>query len=578
MVENLGFGALSCSEGAENERGSGFQSFCDEAVRFTHAYSPSVMSQATLGSILTAKYPFANGLRTNGVKALSAKEETLPEVAFENGYRTAFFSGGPPLWRRSGLNQGFDTFDDAVPISLKHIYRSASEMMKIFLSWQEQESTHGHFLSFLYLPDLQFIDAPTMNDIGEQRESSYSSQFDAVDDALNRLVKEMKRRKIWDSTAVFLVGLQANAVGPHPEELPAMSLFSESTRTTLMIKPPRKTRGGATVFNWKIDANVSLADVGMTLFDLIGAARPDQSDAVAPLYSLRSALVGPQPDWPAERMILSESAWAEWRGVGTVRGAARQGPHLYLFDEPEKLFNTLTDTSELAPVRNSDESARIMKAKYSSLLASLGYKPWKPLSRNFIEKSAIARELWRDREPGPELLSRLRAAAENDPTDTELRAWRATWALRSEDWTELKAVADQLPLQPLWAFLAEKNLGEKAILPDEICLQFLKAPQPLLNPILPKKCRVDGLSDLFEWMNESSPEMMRNKAMEQFLRFFTSRSLAERVAENNQVVGLRWDSVSLAGAPDMIDLILALPELKKYKAILRAHLLADERL
>src|SRR4051812_44820860 len=58
LVENLRFGSFSCGEGSESGRPQGLRAFCDEAVRFTHAYTPSVLSQATIASIITAKYPF----------------------------------------------------------------------------------------------------------------------------------------------------------------------------------------------------------------------------------------------------------------------------------------------------------------------------------------------------------------------------------------------------------------------------------------------------------------------------------------------------------------------------------------
>ncbi len=581
LVENLGFGALSCGDEAEHQRGSGFQTFCDESVRFTHAYSPSVLTQATLASILTAKYPFSTNLRTNGAKAISAKEESVAEIAYRHGYKTSFFSGGPPVWRRAGLSRGFDLFDDNVPLSAMRLYRPASETVRLFLNWQENEAPRGRFFSFLYLPDLQFNlqfnDAPPTIDSSEVRESSFGDQFETIDESLGRLVTEMKRRKIWDSTAVFLVGLQGEAADAREGEVPSSNLFSESTRTTLMIKPPRKTHGGANVFNWKIDANVSLADVGMTLYDLLGEKISVSFDAVAPLVSLRTVLLGPQPDWPAERLIFSESAWPEWRGLGTIRAAARQGPYLYIYDEHEKLFNTLTDNAELVSLRNSDPAAAEMKMKFAGTLSSLGYHPWRALSRNAVEKAEIARDLWRHRTPSSETLNRLRDASGRDPADTQLRAWRANWAVRTEDWTDLKAVASQLPLQPSWAFLAEKNLGERAIVPEDVCLQFLKSAQAFTRPEMNKKCRVEGLADLVEWMNESNSEAVRVRAMEAFLHFMISREYFSRVAETNQVVGLKWDSVSLTDAPDTIDIILALPEMKKIKATVRNHLLVEGR-
>ena len=88
FVENLGFNSFSCSESAESGRRAGLQTFCDEGVRFTHAYTPSTLSQATIASIFTAKAPHQHGLRHNGSQTLSAKMETVAEAALARGYRT----------------------------------------------------------------------------------------------------------------------------------------------------------------------------------------------------------------------------------------------------------------------------------------------------------------------------------------------------------------------------------------------------------------------------------------------------------------------------------------------------------
>lgn len=583
VVENLGFGAFSCGEGGAGPS-SGFQAFCDEAVRFTHAYTPSVMSQATIASILTAKYPFQHGVRHNGAQTLSAKEETVAEAALARGFKTGFFSGGPPIWRRSGLNQGFEIFDDLVPFNLKTLYRGAPEVVKLFLNWQETECQRDRFLSFLFLPDLQFIDAPTTNEFGEVRESSYQSQLAAIDEALNQLVKTLKKRKAWDTTDIFLLGLQGDAIEGRSEvrtdEIPSANLFSESTRATLMVKPARKNRDGP--FNWKVDGNVSLADVGATLFDLIGAARPKpERESEASVHSLRSVLSGPQPDWPLDRKVISESAWPQWRGFeqSGVRSSLRQNAYLYLFDSPASLYNTLTDTPEAIRLPPDDLKAGSLKSEFAAFLSSVGYSAWKPPARLEVEKMELARDLWREREPSAETMLRLRRLSTRFPEDLQLRGWRATWAVRDGDWQELKSLAG-FPkiIQPVWAYVASRNLGERATLPiGEPCFEFLKAAQPLANPQPAKACRMDGLNDLLAWVNESAPETTRTKAMEQFSRFYAQRALAITVAEHNLISGARWDSIPLPDEPDTVDLILSLPEFRKFKGVLKARLASDRR-
>lgn len=565
MVENLGFGVISCNDGLESEEESGFQTFCEESVRFTHAYTPSTMSQAVVASILTAQYPSQHGVRHNGPQYLSATHETIGELALRRGYNTSFFSGGPPIWRRSGFSQGFEIFDDSFQLSYGRLYKPATEVVKGFLAWQERDTMKGKYLSFLYLSDLQFIDAPTTNEIGELRGSSYRSQLAEAGESLAYLIKEMKMRKIWDGTDVFLIGLNGYASEARVDQIPALNLYSESTRVTLMVKPARKVRDGP--FNWKIDSNVSLVDVGATIADVVGVHPPKNSQAWSRAYpkvvSLKSALRGPEPDWDEDRLILSESSWMKWKGLGNVRVAARKGPYLYIFDAPNVLFNTLTDNLELSPLPLSDARYEDLRWQFFKAIKDHGYESWNPPSRLLLEKLDIASELWRSRKPGLETLSRLRSLSNRHPEDTELLGWRAIWSLRLEDWNELKTVADMPPQNKVWSYVASANLGDKVDPIQDTCFEFLISPS---SPKVPKSCSADGLGELLSWVDESLDRELRNRAMEIFIRKYAAKALAVRVAEENYVSGLKWDvPSSRLGTPDTIDLILALPEMRKYR-------------
>lgn len=572
MVENLGFNVISCNEsheGADEEEGRGFQDFCRESVRFTHAFTPSTMSQATVASLLTAQYPFQHGVRHNGSHALSAAVTTLSEEALQKKYRTGFFSGGPPIFRKSGFSQGFEFFDDGWQTSLSRLYRPASEVMSTFLDWQETEVKDSDFMSFLFLSDLQFIDLPTTNASGELREISYRSQLQEVGESLAYLVKEMKRRKIWDGTDLFLVGLNGYAAGTRFDQIPASNLFSESTRVTLMIKPSRKLRDGP--FNWKVDSNVSLTDVGATLFSLIGAI-PSKAKRFTgvDVVSLRETMTGPEPDWDENRMLISESGWTQWRGLGGIRAAARRGPYLYVFDEHELLFNTLTDNFELAPLPDSDARFNGIRDEFSNFLGELGYVPWDGYDRRETEKFDLAKDLWSNRLPRGETFEYLRSLSRRYPQDEELLGWRAIWSLRTEDWHGLREAALQAN-RPLWQYVADRNLKQRAEIPEEPCLEFLlrKRREYRLN----KRCQAEGIDKLLLWARGDREQSLRDRAMENFIRLYSVKVLRSRIAELNYATSLQWDVASpRIREPEMIDLLLALPELRTQKSILRRRI------
>lgn len=572
LVENLGFASLSCSEDESLGESSGFQVLCDEAVRFTHAYTPSVMSQAAVASILTGQLPQEIGVRHNGPQTFPAARETVAEAAISKSFRTIFFSSGPPIFRR-GLNQGFESFDDNIALNAKKLYRPAQELVDGFLGWQKQEAARDRFLAFIYLGDLQFPTVPTLNDLGEIRESSFQSQLEEIDESLGTLFREMKTKKIWDSTDVFVVGLGGAAPVAFTEragEMQPTNLFGESTHAALMIKPAGKRREGP--FNWKIDINVSLVDVGTTLFDLVVGRLPEGlSRSSSAGVSLQSALKGPAPNWAHDRSITSESAWADWRGVGGIRGAVRRESYLYVLDEPDSIYNTLTDNFEYSPLPLGDERSYQTRMQLSESLRNQGYQSWQAPSRSTVEKLALARDLWRRKEIDAETLSRLRNLALRFSKDEELAGWRAVLALRRSDWVELKETAGKESVRAEWAFVAARNLGEKANVPASPCFDFLKE-RPSERK-LSRDCSSSGVRELFDWTNEALPESERTKAFEALLRIQSQKALANTLAEHNVANGWVWDvPIDGLSVPDPVELILALPEMRKYRNQLRTKL------
>ncbi len=567
-VDDLGFGALSCGEAEGQNSISGFESFCTEAVRFTHAYAPSSLSQPTLASLLTGLHPHEHGIRHNGAQAISAKLVTLAELARKKGLKTSLFSGGPPIWRRGGLNQGFDVFDDNVAVSLKSTYRGASQIVDLFLGWQSNEAPRGGFVSFLFMPDPGYIDVPTANALGEVRESSNLSQIEEVGESVATVVKELKARKLWDSTYVFLIGLDGYALANRMDETQGTNLFSETTRATLMIKPGRKTREGS--FTWKIDQNVSLVDVGATLFELVDP-EGEKPTSKFETISLAAAFEGPETGWSEGRKIVSETAWPEWRGVGGIRAAMRSGPYLYLFDDNDQLFNTLTDSLEVTPLPLGEPRSASLRDAFAVSLRKWGYLPWRASNPLAIDKALLAQDLWHERGPVADSRERLRKLSRRFPKDPELNAWRAILALQAGNWTELKSVAGAE--FPVWKYVAAVNLGEKAERPMAPCLRALDVPTAEVR----KACSDDLARDIVEWAT-TKDDRTRERAMEAALRGSVAKALAEKIAKQNAVAGDVWDvSKDPLNAPAMSDLILALPEMKKYRTAVRARLASESR-
>jgi hypothetical protein len=212
----------------------------------------------------------------------------------------------------------------------------------------------------------------------------------------------------------------------------------------------------------------------------------------------------------------------------------------------------------------------------SEYLRGVHYESWRAPERVEFEKLSLARDLWRKRQADDDDMNRLRALSRRFPKDSMIAAWRAILALRRSDWTELKDVAGKNRDRVEWAFVAARNLGEKWVAPTDPCIVPM-VPAPLRVKTLPKDCSVAGVRELYQWADESLSEDVRNRAMDSLVKLQSAKSLSMVIAENNLANGWVWDT-SIAGltAPDPVDLIMALPELKRYRAILKGKLDAIE--
>jgi hypothetical protein len=229
-IDSMPYDSILCND---THRDAGFQNVCDEMARFTHAFTPSILGQSAMASLLTGLYPFDHGVRHNGDDAIPAYIETVAEVAVKNHYRTSFFSGGVPIFRKSGIQQGFEVFDDNIGIDKDRYYRPVMENFSTFLKWAKE--SRDPFLSFIYLPDLQFPEFSTIDREGLARERSPVGQLSEIGESVDFLIREMKSKRIWNSTWVFVVGLNGVASESRKKELPGTNLFFENTRVTLCI-------------------------------------------------------------------------------------------------------------------------------------------------------------------------------------------------------------------------------------------------------------------------------------------------------------------------------------------------------
>jgi hypothetical protein len=83
-----------------------------EGWRFEVAHAHAPMTLPSHATIMSGRYPPANGVRDNGAFRFDRTQATLASTLASAGYRTAAFIGSFVLDARFGLNAGFERYDD----------------------------------------------------------------------------------------------------------------------------------------------------------------------------------------------------------------------------------------------------------------------------------------------------------------------------------------------------------------------------------------------------------------------------------------------------------------------------------
>lgn len=515
-----------------------------------------------MGSILTGQYPYRSGLRHNGggeLGVLSSSNETIAERALDLGYRTFFVAGAPPLLRRTGLHQGFEVFDDAIAAPSRRSYRPAREVVDLYMKWMDGVGRQDAFFAVLHMGDLQVPWATTADDAGRARESTVRGQLEEIDQNIARVWDYLKKKNRWESTSIVVVGLQGDTSDLRPGEVPALDLHSDTTHITMLIKEvsPQDSRsktgreGGQPAYNWvpktwSFDINVSLVDLGVTLFDWIEGV-PAADLNLDEAQSLRSVLKGPNEVVEAwrrqDRVIVTESAWARWQVDPSlpIRIALRKGPYLYIHDQKPSIYNTLTDAFEVSPLPRRNERTRELQADFFDLAVQLGFRIFPGLDPSIQAQERWARTFF---------LQRLGVhVAPNSKVEDQRIEILAANSVPARTWLELSR----------WS---------SGVAPPEatVCSQLVFSPNSSLDlssaieAELARVCPFRGAKEIARWFRSRDVEE-RSRLFETIYRLDQQRIAAVRFAEASLALGQIWEAgMTRKKGLEGLEVLLAQPE------------------
>jgi choline-sulfatase len=317
-------------------------------IVFDDAYSHTPLTLPSHASILTGRLPFHHGVRDNIGYALPAGERTLAERFRAAGYATGAAVSAYVLRRQTGINRGFEFFDDRLEIagtgeSLSDTQRDGKLTVDALSAWIDARSTRPLFAFLhLYEPHTPYSPPPS-----HAMAQPYDGEIAYADELVGRLFDRLAVRGLFDRAVVAVVSDHGEGLGDHGEAEHGIFLYRESLRVPWILRLPGGRNAGT-----RIRGPVGLVDVAATLLDLTGV-EPGGGDGASLVASLGSGVA-------ADRTIYSETQYPRlhfgWSDLASATGARYRlirAPRRELYD----ISNDPTERRNIAPAMAATASA-----------------------------------------------------------------------------------------------------------------------------------------------------------------------------------------------------------------------------
>jgi arylsulfatase A-like enzyme/Flp pilus assembly protein TadD len=360
-------------------------------VRFARAFASAPLTLPSHAAILTGREPPALGVRHNGFYRLGPEFPTLAARLREVGYATGAVLGAFVLGRGSGLEHGFDHYDDDMVHAAGpggFLERPAALVTDRALAWLAAQGEPFFLWVHYYDPHARYRPPPPFAQAFPER--PYDGEIAYVDAELGRLLEGLRADGRLERTVLFVASDHGESLGEHGEPDHGHTLYDASLAVPLLAAGPGLP-AGRTVED--VARGVDLTPTVLALLGLDpleGAAGRD----LGPVFEGREA---------APRVAYAETLATRldfgWSALFSVRTAT----HRYVRAPRPELYDLRSDPRE---TRNLLEGAPDPAARALA----------RELDRGVAEVLAGARD--DPVAPPPEELERLRAlgyAVEAEP-------------------------------------------------------------------------------------------------------------------------------------------------------------------
>ncbi len=329
-----------------------------DGVRFSQAMAQVPITLPSHASILTGTYPLLHGVRDFG-QVLTEDKETLAEILKAAGYRTAAFVSSFALDSRWGLDQGFDLYRDDFDLSgysgvgFNAVERRGEDTVNAVLKWLNEDQSAPFFL-WVHLFDPHDPYDPPEPYRSQHPGRPYDGEVAYADAQAGRLLGALRKRGLYDSSLIVVMGDHGEGLGEHGEETHGFFVYNSTLHIPLIMKFPEGRYKGR-----KIEQVVRSIDMAPTVLQALQLPRGGAMQGQGLVSLLR--------DRPAalEAVAYSESLYARYHFGWSSLTCYSDGRYKYIRAPRRELYDLVNDPSE---TRNLYAESTSLGQQYDNLL------------------------------------------------------------------------------------------------------------------------------------------------------------------------------------------------------------------
>jgi arylsulfatase A-like enzyme/Tfp pilus assembly protein PilF len=315
-----------------------------EGLVFDDVYSHCPLTLPSHASLLTGLLPFSHGVRDNIGYALKNEQPTLATRFKAAGYATGGAVSAYVLRHQTGINRGFDFFDDRIEVagtgeSLSDSQRDGRLTVDALADWIDGQAA-GRVFAFLHLyePHTPYAPPPA-----HRMADPYDGEIAYADELAGRFLDRLNARGLLARAIVVVISDHGEGLNDHGEAEHGIFLYREALRVPWILRLPGGRAGGT-----RVAGPVGEVDVAATLLDLAG---------------LSSAGIDGRPVTPAlttgrveDRTVYSETLYPRLHFGWSDLASATEGRYRFIRAPRPELFDLTADPRERTNIADAKRS------------------------------------------------------------------------------------------------------------------------------------------------------------------------------------------------------------------------------